>query len=52
MILKRLQLETNLADPTNCYIVVDEESKEAIVIDPASHSEEICDMLEIGRAHV
>ena len=35
MILKRLQLETNLADSTNCYIIVDEITKEAMVIDPA-----------------
>lgn len=50
MILKRLQLETNLADPTNCYIIVDEESKEAMVIDPASHSEKISEMLDILQA--
>lgn len=50
MILKRLQLETNLADPTNCYIVVDEETKETMIIDPANHSEKICEMLEILEA--
>ncbi len=50
MILKRLQLETALADPTNCYIIVDEETKEAMVIDPASHSEKIIGMLEILQA--
>lgn len=50
MILKRLQLETNLADATNCYIIVDEETKEAMVIDPASHSEEIYEMLDILQA--
>lgn len=50
MILKRLQLETNLADPTNCYIVVDEETKETMVVDPASYSEEICEMLDILQA--
>lgn len=50
MILKRLQLETNLADPTNCYIIVDEETKEAMVIDPAGHQEEICEMLDILQA--
>lgn len=47
MILKRLQLYTNVADPTNCYIVVDEEKKEAMVIDPASEVEKITEMLEI-----
>ena len=50
MILKRLQLETNLADPTNCYMIVEEETKEAMVIDPASHSETICEMLEVLQA--
>lgn len=50
MILKRLQLETALADPTNCYIIVEEATKEAMVIDPASQSEKICEMLDILQA--
>lgn len=50
MILKRLQLETALADATNCYIIVDEETKETMVIDPASESEKIIEMLEILQA--
>lgn len=50
MILKRLQLETNLADPTNCYIVVDEETKETMIIDPANYPDKICEMLEILEA--
>ena len=50
MILKRLQLETNLADPTNCYIIVEEETKEAMVIDPASEADKICEMLEVLQA--
>lgn len=50
MILKRLQLETNLADPTNCYIIIDEETKETMVIDPASKPEKIIEMLEILEA--
>lgn len=50
MILKRLQLETNLADLTNCYIIVDDITKEAMVIDPASSSEKIIEMLEILEA--
>lgn len=52
MILKRLQLETNLADPTNCYIITDDETKETMVIDPASHSEKIIEMLDILHAKV
>ena len=50
MILKRLQLETNLVDPTNCYIIVEEETKEAMVIDPASEADKICEMLEVLQA--
>ena len=50
MILKRLQLETNLADPTNCYMIVEEETKEAMVIDPASEADKICEMLEVLQA--
>ncbi len=50
MILKRLQLQTTLADLTNCYIIVDEKSKEAMVIDPASEVEKIIEMLDILNA--
>ena len=45
MILKRLQLNTALGEPTNCYIVEDEESKETMVIDPGGEPEKIIDML-------
>ena len=47
MILKRLQLNTTLGMPTNCYIVVDEDTKEAIVIDPGGEVEKIIDMIKI-----
>ena len=47
MILKRLKLNTTLGEPTNCYIIVDEETKETMVIDPASEVEKIEEMLEI-----
>lgn len=50
MILKRLKLKTNLAEPTNCYIVLDEETKESIVIDPASEPDKIIEMLGILNA--
>ena len=36
MILKILNVETNLGDPTNCYIVEDEETKETMIIDPGN----------------
>lgn len=45
MILKKLSVETNLEQPTNCYIVEDEESKETMVIDPGGEPEKIIEML-------
>lgn len=50
MILKRLKLNTALGEPTNCYIIVDEQTKEAMVIDPASEVEKIIEMLTILEA--
>ena len=50
MILKRLKLTTTLTDPTNCYIIQDEETKEAMVIDPASELDKIVEMLTILEA--
>lgn len=50
MILKRLKLNTPLGEPTNCYIIVDEETKETMVIDPASEAETIIEMLNILEA--
>ena len=47
MILKRLKVNTPLPDPTNCYIVADEETKEAMVIDPGGEPEKIIEMLDI-----
>ena len=52
MILKRLQLKTPWVDSTNCYIIQDEETKEAMVIDPAGELEKICEMLEILNANL
>lgn len=45
MILKILKVETALGEPTNCYIVEDEESKETMVIDPGGEADKIIDML-------
>lgn len=50
MILKRLKLNTPLGEPTNCYVIVDEETKETMVIDPAGEKEKIIEMLNILRA--
>lgn len=50
MILKELKIETWKGDPTNCYIVQDEESKETMVIDPAGNVEKIIEMLDILQA--
>lgn len=52
MILKKLKIETNLADPTNCYIIFDEESKETMVIDPAGQVEKIIRMLDILKGNL
>ena len=52
MILKRLRLNTALGQPTNCYIVTDEKTKETLVIDPAGELEKITNMLEIMNAKV
>ena len=46
MILKRLKLHTTFLEPTNCYIVQDENTKEAMVVDPGGEPEKIIDMLD------
>ena len=50
MILKELKIETWAGDPTNCYIVQDEKTKETMVIDPAGKVDEIVEMLDILKA--
>lgn len=47
MILKELKIDTWVGDPTNCYIVSDEESKELMVIDPAGDVNRIEEMIII-----
>ena len=47
MILKRIKVEVLKNEPTNCYIVEDELSKETMVIDPGGEVEKIIDMLDM-----
>lgn len=47
MILKVLKINTWIGDPTNCYIIADEEKHEAMVIDPAGDVDKIIEMLDI-----
>lgn len=52
MILKELKINTWIGDPTNCYIITDEESKETMVIDPAGDVEKIAQMIEILKGNL
>lgn len=52
MILKRLKLNTGYVEPTNCYIIQDEETRETMVIDPGGEPEKVEDMLNILDAKV
>ena len=47
MILKRLKIETWIGDPTNCYIICDEETKELMVVDPAGDVDRIIETINI-----
>ena len=49
MILKELKIQTWIGDPTNCYIIFNEESKETMVIDPASDVDKIVSDEGYGR---
>ena len=52
MILKRLKVATSLGEPTNCYIVEDEDTKETMIIDPGGEPSKILEMLNILEAKV
>lgn len=47
MILKRIRLCVEPTHITNCYIVADEKSKEAMIIDPGAQAEEVINMIKI-----
>jgi len=46
MILKELKIDTWIGDPTNCYVIFDEDSKEIMVIDPAGDVDKIEDLIK------
>ena len=52
MILKRIKMELPMVGETNCYIVQDESTKEAMVIDPGGSVDKISEMLNVLDAKV
>lgn len=48
MILKQLRLKSNIENiTTNCYIIVEEDTKETMVIDPAGEVDKIVELINI-----
>lgn len=52
MILKELKIQTWVKDETNCYIILDEDSKEIMVIDPAGDVDKISEMINILKGNL
>lgn len=53
MILKQLRLKSNIENiTTNCYIVVDEETKDTMVIDPAGEVDKIVELIDVIGGHL
>ena len=53
MILKQLKINSVMQGiVTNCYIIVDEKTKETMIIDPAEDAEKIEELLDILEAKV
>lgn len=52
MILKEIKISTWIGDPTNCYIIFDEKSKETMVIDPAGDVDKIIEMIDILKGKI
>ena len=52
MIFKEIKIQTYIDDPTNCYIIMDENTKETMVVDPAGEVNKIIDMINILKANV
>ena len=42
MILKILKVDSGFVEKTNCYIVEDENTKDAMIIDPGGSVDDIC----------
>lgn len=47
MILKKIKIQTWIGDPTNCYIICDENTKETLVVDPAGEVDNIVETINI-----
>ena len=52
MILKRIRVSVLDGQPTNCYIVQDADSREALVIDPGGEVDKIMEMLDAIGANI
>lgn len=53
MILKQLRVKSNISNIiTNCYIIVDEETKETMIIDPGGEAEKIIELIDILEGKV
>ena len=46
MILKERKIDTWIGDLTNCYVILDEESKEVMCIDPAGDAEQLANLIK------
>lgn len=46
MILKRIKVDVGTMLGENCYIIQDEKTKEAMIIDPGNMTEELSEMLD------
>jgi len=47
MILKKIEVQVMPGHLTNCYIIADELSKEAMIVDPGSEAQKIIDMIKV-----
>ena len=52
MLLKRLEVSVNDMHKTNTYILVDETSKEAMIVDPSAEADRVIDMVNVLEAKV